>query len=256
MSPLRALLVDDEPLALRRLSSCLSEIEGVEVIGATTSSRQAVAMIDDLHPDMVFLDVSMPGLDGFDVARGHDPAHQPAIVFVTAYDRHAVRAFSEDAADYLLKPVAPERLSEAVGRARHWLEGRGAWRTPAPAPEDARLQDADSLWVHRRREFARVPVGEIMWVEAEGDYVRLHTQTESGGGLVRMTLTALEARLDPDLFIRVHRSALCRTGAIVTLRRNATGALSATLSNGAVAPVGRAYSRGLRALLKRLRADH
>jgi DNA-binding LytR/AlgR family response regulator len=253
MSALRALLVDDEPLALRRLSACLREIEGVEVIGATTSSRQAVTMIDSLHPDMVFLDIAMPGLDGFDVAKRHDPQNRPAIVFVTAYDRHAVRAFSEDAADYLLKPVAPQRLGEAVGRARHWLEGRGALR--APAPDEARLQDTDSLWVHRRREFARVTIGDIIWVEAEGDYVRLHAEHESGGGLVRMTLSALEARLDADAFIRVHRSAICRTGAIVAVRRNTTGALSATLANGEVAPVGRAYGQGLRALLKRIRTD-
>lgn len=251
MSPLRALLVDDEPLALRRLSACLREIEGVEVVGATTSSRQAVTMIGALHPDMVFLDIAMPGLDGFDVARRRGSGARPAIVFVTAYDRHAVRAFAEDAADYLLKPVAPERLGEAVGRARHWLAGRAGPR--AAADGAGRLADEDGLWVHRRREFARARIGDIRWIEAEGDYVRLHMAADGGGGLVRMTLSALEARLDPDAFIRVHRSVICRTAAIAALRRTATGALVATLADGETVPVGRAYGRGLRALLKRIR---
>jgi DNA-binding LytR/AlgR family response regulator len=263
MSPLRALLVDDEPLALRRLSTCLREIEDVEVVGATTSSRQAVTMIGALDPDMVFLDIAMPGLDGFDVARRREAGSRPAIVFVTAYDRHAVRAFAEDAADYLLKPVAPDRLGEAVGRARHWLEGRVPRAEPGEADSEAdadagteRLSDDDSFWVHRRREFARVRVGDVLWFAAEGDYVRLHTEAEGGGGLVRMTLSALEARLDPESFIRVHRSAICRAAAITALRRNATGALSATLANGDTAPVGRAYGRGLRVLLRRLKTEN
>lgn len=256
MTPLRALLVDDEPLALRRLSTCLREIEGVEVVGATTSSRQAVTMIDALDPDMVFLDIAMPGLDGFDVARRRETGGRPAIVFVTAYDRHAVRAFAEDAADYLLKPVAPERLDEAVGRARHWLEGRAAHAAQADAPaESERLTEDDSFWVHRRREFVRVRVADVLWFEAEGDYVRLHAADESGGGLVRMTLHAVEDRLDPATFIRVHRSVICRAAAIAAVKRNLTGAVVATLINGQIVPVGRAYGRGVRTLLERLRDD-
>ncbi|HTU09854.1 MAG TPA: LytTR family DNA-binding domain-containing protein [Allosphingosinicella sp.] len=254
MTALRALLVDDEPLALRRLSTCLREIADVEVVGATTSSRQAVTMIGALDPDMVFLDIAMPGLDGFDVARRRDAGNRPAIVFVTAYDRHAVRAFAEDAADYLLKPVAPERLGEAVGRARHWLEGRIVRDIAAGGDEAAKLSDEDSFWVHRRREFARVRIGDVLWFEAEGDYVRLHADGESGG-LVRMTLGALEARLDPATFIRVHRSAICRSAAIAAVRRGVTGAVAATLANGDSVPVGRAYGRGLKALLKRLEQE-
>lgn len=256
MSPLRALLVDDEPLALRRLSTCLREIGGVEVVGATNSSRQAVTMIGALDPDLVFLDIAMPGLDGFEVARRREAGSRPAIVFVTAYDRHAVRAFAEDAADYLLKPVAPERLDEAIGRARHWLEGR-ATRPPSTdeAAESERLSDAESFWVHRRREFARVQVGDVLWFEAEGDYVRLHTAEAGGGGLVRMTLSAIEGRLDPEAFIRVHRSVICRAAAIAAVKRNVTGAVVATLGNGQIVPVGRAHGRGLRLLLKRLQNE-
>ena len=256
MNTLRALLVDDEPLALRRLSTCLREIEGVEVVGATNSSRQAVTMIGALDPDLVFLDIAMPGLDGFEVARRRDVGSRPAIVFVTAYDRHAVRAFAEDAADYLLKPVAPERLDEAVGRARHWLEGRAI--RPPPTDDEAeseRLSEEESFWVHRRREFARVQVGDVLWFEAEGDYVRLHTAEEGSGGLVRMTLSAIEGRLDPETFIRVHRSVICRAAAIAAVKRNVTGAVVATLANGQIVPVGRAYGHGLRLLLKRLRNE-
>jgi len=249
-APLRALLVDDEPLALRRLSVAIAAIGGVDVVGTTTSARQAVGMIGELKPDVVFLDIAMPGLDGFEIAEQLRADDAPAIVFVTAYDQHAVRAFDADAVDYLLKPVAPERLRAAIGRVRNWIAGR-------PAPEEAvsdgeRLGADDSLWVHRHQEFVRVRVDDIEWIEAEGDYVRLHAG--EGGGLVRATLSGLEARLDPAVFVRVHRSAICRLSAITGLHRKPTGALAVRLANGDEAPVGRSYNSGLRALLRRMQA--
>lgn len=243
MSRLRALIVDDEPLAVRRLTHSLAAFDEVEVVETTTSARRAVELIASLRPDIVFLDIAMPGLGGFDVAARVPEDHRPAIVFVTAYDRHAARAFDTDAADYLMKPVAPDRLGAAIAKARTWLRGRAA---TAPT---GRLSDSDSLWVHRRGEFARVPIGAIEWVEAEGDYVRLHAE---GGGLMRGTLTALAERLDPQVFVRVHRSAICRRDAITGLRRKPTGAVVALLASGAEAPVGRSYVSGLRALLTQL----
>lgn len=252
MTPLRALLVDDEPLALRRLSVALAEIAGVEVIETTTSARTAPDLIQRLQPDIVFLDIAMPGLDGFEVIRQLPGSPRPAIVFVTAYATHAVQAFDIDAVDYLLKPVAPDRLATAVERARAWIAGREGLARDVAAADRALLTLAgeDSLWTHRHQEFVRVPIDQIAWLEAEGDYVRIHA--DNGGGLVRTTLSALEARLDPDHFIRVHRSAICRRSAITGLRRKATGALSVSLANGDRAPVGRTYSSGLRALLKRI----
>lgn len=244
MSRLRALIVDDEPLAVRRLTHSLAAFDDVEVVETTTSARQAVELIETLRPDIVFLDIAMPGLGGFDVAARVPEDHKPAIVFVTAFDRHAARAFDTDAADYLMKPVAPDRLGAAIGKARTWLRGRAATARTAE-----RLSDADSLWVHRRGEFARVSIGAIEWIEAEGDYVRLHAE---GGGLMRGTLSALADRLDPQVFVRVHRSAVCRCRAITGLRRKSTGAVVALLTSGAEAPVGRGYVSGVRALLARL----
>jgi two-component system LytT family response regulator len=237
MQALRALLVDDEALAIRRLSRSLNQVVGVEVIGATTSARQAVDLIGSERPDMVFLDISMPGLSGFEVIEQLPPETAPAIIFVTAYDSHAVRAFGVSAADYLMKPFAQARLEEAVDRGRLWLQAR------VPA-----RRWLDSLWVHRHRGFARVPVAEIDWIEAHGDYARIHGP--SADGLARTTLTALEGRLDPALFIRTHRSAICRKAAIVSLKRRPTGAVAVLLANGDEAPVGRRFIPGLRALMK------
>lgn len=246
MNRMRALIVDDEPLAVRRLAHSLAAFDDVELVGSTTSARRAVELIADLRPDIVFLDIAMPGLSGFDVATCMPAGVQPAIVFVTAYDRHALRAFDVDAADYLVKPVAPERLGAALGKARIWLRGR---EVMLPAAQPA-LAGSDSLWVHRRGEFVRVPIERIEWIEAEGDYVRLHA--EHGGGLMRGTLTSLADRLDPGTFVRVHRSAICRMQAITGLRRKTTGALAVQLASGGEAPVGRRYASGLRALLAKM----
>lgn len=253
---LTALVVDDEPLALRRLVLTLKEVGGVEVADTTTSARNAVELIGRIAPDIVFLDIAMPGLSGFDVIARLPVDRMPAIIFVTAYDRHAVRAFGADAVDYLMKPVTPDRLRAAVQRARVWLNGRqGATDVAIESGSNSirALTAEDSLWVHRHQEFVRVPVSEIEWIEAEGDYVRLHART--GGGLVRVTLTALETRLDPEVFVRVHRSAICRRSAIVSLCRKRTGALAVSLSNGDRAPVGRTFSGGLRALLRKIQDE-
>ena len=243
METLRALLVDDEPPAIRRLARSLARIEGVEVIGSTTSPSQAVAMIAAERPNLLFLDISMPGMSGFELIERLPPQEQPAVIFVTAYDAHAVHAFDVAAVDYLMKPVADERLEEAVGRVRPWLQGRAAGDAPPPAPR------IDSLWVDRHRERVRMPIEEIEWIEGYGDYARIHGQRFTG--LARTTLKALEDKLDPAEFIRVHRSAICRRSSIAGLRRRATGATSVLLASGDQAPAGRRYLSRLRALVGR-----
>lgn len=240
MERLRALLVDDEILAINRLARALERIPGVEVIGSTTSAREAVDLVGKETPDLLFLDISMPGLTGFEVIERLPPHAHPAVIFVTAYDAHAVQAFDVSAADYLMKPFALARLEEAVKRGRLWLKARAA------APRER--AGIEALWVHRHREFVRVPVEEIDWIEGHGDYARIHAH--SMVALARTTLTALEEQLDPARFIRVHRSAICRKAAIVSLRRRATGAMAVLLANGDEAPVGRSYVPGLRSLLK------
>jgi len=249
VTPLRAILVDDEPLALGRLSRSLAAIEDVEIVDTTTSSSQAVRMIAEARPDIVFLDIAMPGLNGFELVAQLPADDVPGVIFITAFDTHAVEAFGIDAVDYLLKPVAPDRLRVSVGRARAWIDGRASQRAAAEAVED-KAPRIDTLWAHRHREVVRIAIDSIGWIEAEGDYVRLHTP--DGGGLVRMTLTALEAQLDESVFIRVHRSAICRRSAITGLRRKATGALVALLANGDEVPVGRMFGGGLRGLMRRV----
>lgn len=252
MSALRAVLIDDEPLATRRLSATLAEIGEVEILGSSSNARRGVELVERLRPDVVFLDITMPGLDGFDVVARLPQPDTPAVIFVTAYDNRAVDAFAVDAVDYLLKPVAKDRLASSMARVRHWLGARDSGRDDAGAEASQPFVAEDSLWVHRHQEFVRVPIADIAWLEAQGDYVQIHAK--GGGGLLRTTLNALEATLDPATFIRVHRSAICRRNAITALKRKPTGALAVSLVNGDWAPVGRTYGSGLRAMLKRLRA--
>jgi two-component system response regulator AlgR len=241
---IRALVVDDEMLAVRRLVRSLERVAGIEILASTTSAREALDLIGSVAPDLVFVDIAMPGLTGFELVERIEPAKRPAIIFVTAYDAYAVQAFDVAAVDYLLKPVAQPRLQEAVERARLWLQARSAPGASEPAGE----RPIDSLWIQRHRELVRMPVEEVEWIEADGDYARIHGRRFSG--LARTTLTAMAGRLDPRLFMRVHRSAICRKAAIVSLRRAATGAVSVLLANGDEAPVGRTFIPGLRALLR------
>jgi two-component system response regulator AlgR len=244
MEILRALVVDDEALAVRRLARSLEAVEGVEVVASTTSARDAVLMIGTERPDLIFVDIAMPGLNGFEMIERIDSAVRPAIIFVTAHDEHAVQAFDISAADYLLKPVSQPRLEEGVEKARLWLDAR-AGRAPAPGKEGI-----DSLWAHSRRDFVRIPVEEIDWIEGHGDYARIHGRHAQG--LARTTLNALEERLDSSRFIRTHRSAICRRAAIARLRRKPSGAMCVVLANGEEAPVGRTFVSGLRVLLREM----
>lgn len=256
MRALRTLIVDDEPLALRRLATSLRGIEDIQVIGSTTSARRALTLIGELKPDLVLLDVTMPGLDGFNLLEQLPDADRPAIVFVTAHAGYAAKAFEVEAVDYLLKPVSHDRLRGAIRRALYWLgreEESFARRSDMQAMPALDAAGEDSLWVHRHQAFDRVAIDDIVWIEAQGDYVRIHTR--NGGGMARATLYELEGLLNSQHFIRIHRSAICRRSAIVRVQRKATGAVTATLVNGDEAPVGRTYSGGLRTFLDRIRAD-
>jgi two-component system response regulator AlgR len=240
--PLRAFLLDDEAPALRRLEIALAGIADVEVIGSSQSARGAIQAIRALRPDLLFLDISMPGMSGFDVVNSMEPEYAPAVVFVTAFDEHAVRAFGVDAVDYLLKPVAPERLLKAVQRARDAKEADALRRSARPASGSAFTSE---LWASRNRGQVRIAIADVDWIEAERDYLRLHTA--DGDALLRMTLSAIQSQLDPEQFVRVHRSAICRRDAIVALRRGPTGAVTISLRSGDEVPVGRIYLRALRA---------
>ncbi|HEX2190569.1 MAG TPA: LytTR family transcriptional regulator DNA-binding domain-containing protein [Longimicrobiaceae bacterium] len=217
---IRALIVDDEPLARRGIRLCLGRAGDVEVVGECGSGREAVRAIEDLAPDLVFLDVQMPGLDGFGVVEAVGPDRMPPVVFVTAYDQHAIRAFDAQALDYLLKPIDDDRFDRALERARRSLAERrelnlgrrltaamaelGVAEVARPAGEARR--HAGRFLVKKAGRVVLVGADEIDWVEAAGDYVRLHAGRESH--LLRETMARMEEQLDPERFVRIHRSTI------------------------------------------------
>jgi two-component system LytT family response regulator len=213
---LRVLVVDDEAPARRKLLRLLREDALVEVVAEADSGEGAVAAIANHRPDLVLLDVQMPGMDGLDVTRALSAAHTPQIVFVTAHEEYAVRAFEVHAFDYLLKPVSRERFRDVLRRAR---EQRGQ----GDSALSARMGDlfaelrrarsfADRLLVHEEGRTRFVPVRDIAWVEADRNYVVLHCR--AGTHMLRGTLDALEKTLDPKDFARINRSSVVRLDAI------------------------------------------
>jgi two-component system LytT family response regulator len=226
-APLRVLVVDDEAPARARLRRLLAPMTDVVVVGEADGGLAAVTAIGTQAPDVVLLDVQMPGLDGFGVVQAVGVEAMPVVIFVTAHDAHALRAFEVRALDYLLKPVAPERLAEALARARVQVAreqaaggagGDGAGDAPAAlaglaVDEPRRLTH---LLVHDERAAQLLPVAEIAWARAERNYVRVHAAR--GSFTVRGTIGGLAARLDREAFLRVNRSDLVRLSAIRELQ--------------------------------------
>ena len=238
----RVAIVDDEPPARRRVRGLLAAEPDVEIVGEAGSGEEAVALIESARPDVVFLDVQMPGGTGFDVVEAVGAARMPGVVFVTAYDAYAVRAFDVHALDYLLKPFDRERFREALDRARSHL-GRRA----ADAPLRALLAEVrgagpaypERVVVRTAGRIRFLPVHDIDYVRAESNYVRIH----AGGAshVLRETLGALEARLDPRRFLRVHRSLLVQTSRIVEMEPLFQGEYVLRLRDGTKLTSGRTY---------------
>lgn len=238
--PIRALIVDDEPLAIERLRLICTHFSQVEIVGTTTDGEAALAMIEKLAPDLVLLDVAMPALDGVAVARMLETqARRPAVVFCTAYQEHALAAFEVAATDYLLKPVDLDRLEQSLERVR--LRMRGLATTPGS-------RWLEELWAPHRSEMIRIAIDDIDRIEAERDYMRLHVGERSF--LLHQTLMTLERRLDPARFIRLHRSTIVRRDAIVGLRHNGLGLWIARLRNGAEVRIARTYVAKAKAVIK------
>lgn len=245
MSSLHVLLVDDEPLALRRLETLFGDIDDVEVIGTASTGDEAEAQIAKLRPDLVMLDISMPGKSGIRVAADLVANPRPEIIFVTAFEQYAPDAFEVDAADYLLKPVRFDRLRQAVERARRRRAMRDAAdRLASETPAEAR---EEAIWVQVASGNLRLPIAQIEWVEAARDYVLFHTSTRSF--IHRISMAALEQLLGPQQLMRVHRSTFIRPALVQGVQRLGKGLIALEMEDGAVVQVGPSY---VRAVLDRL----
>jgi two-component system, LytTR family, response regulator len=248
---MRVLIVDDEPLARRRLVQLLAGRADVEVVGQAEGGREALSLVELLRPDVLLLDIEMPGVDGFDVLRELRPGPAPAIVFVTAYQDHAVRAFELRATDFVVKPVRGERLLQALDQARSDLEARRVAERLAFL--QARLAELESraisasdpgLWVQIGSERRRLPLSDIRWLEAEGDYVRVHMAGQAH--LVNGLLGEMEKALDEGAFMRVHRSAIVRKDKVRAVLRGRFSTPMLELDDGHRLPVGRKYRDAVR----------
>lgn len=243
--PLRTLLVDDEPLAIERLQILCARMPDLQLVGTASDGAAAMRMVEAVSPELLLLDVAMPGLSGLDVAADLSGREQrPAIIFVTAFDQFAVAAFDLDAVDYLLKPVEPDRLARAVARLRDRMRPAAA---PQPGPPAAAATHVREFWVPSRGELTRVNASDIAWIEAERDYMRLHLEGRSF--LILETISALEAKLDPAMFLRVHRGAIVRREAVRRLTHDGQGNWAAELADGTSVRIGRSYLAAAKAAI-------
>lgn len=211
--PLRVLIVDDEPLARQHLRSLLADDE-VDVVGESADGTSAAADIERLHPDLVFLDIQMPDFDGFELLRRINRGDLPMVIFTTAFDEHALRAFEAQALDYLLKPVDPKRLRESIRRSTRFVHGpenssaspmphgKFRWRIAARAGQRTVLLDVE----------------DVDWIEPVSNYAKLHVGTHSY--YLRTTITALQTQLDPERFLRIDRSTIVNVDRIVEITRD------------------------------------
>lgn len=258
---IRAILVDDEPLAQRGLKLRLKEFPEIEIVGECANGRDAIKMIKEKSPDLVFLDIQMPGIDGFGVVRALIGGPAPLFVFVTAYDKYAIDAFEANALDYLVKPVDEERLKDAIHRAREVLKSKAATNRESKLVELlASLSDddrdrikeliADPAWSEKERYAERLSFkdgskvvvlysNEIEWIDAAGDYMCIHAGGKTH--IIRETMKALQQKLDPSRFQRVHRSAIVNVDKVKELHPHSNGEYFLILENGAELKLSRSY---------------
>lgn len=250
---IRALIVEDEPLARERIRSLLEGERDVEVIAEAGDGRSGVERIKSLDPDLVFLDVNMPELDGFGVIEEIGVEAMPPVIFVTAYDQFAVQAFDTHALDYLLKPFDEDRFRAAVDRARQALRRQHAGsldRRLTDLLEDLRRpRHLERLAVKSGGKIIFIRTDDIEWITAEGNYARLHAGTRSH--LMRETMSSLESKLDPTRFIRIHRSTIVNTDAIAELEPLFQGDYVVILRNGTRLTSSRGYRTNLQEFMNR-----
>jgi two-component system LytT family response regulator len=253
-APVRVLIVDDEPPARKRLRALLGNEPDVEIVGEAGSGTEAVKMIRAERPDLVFLDIQMPGTDGFGVIREIADDDPPLIVFVTAHDEHAIKAFEVQAVDYVLKPVIEARLKEAVRRAVERIRGGSVndmtgdlarlldRLSQSAAPQSGRLS------IKREGSVTFLRVDEVDWIEADGDYVRIHVGKATH--IIRETITEVLAKLPQARFVRVHRSIVVNTERIREVQPWFKGDYVLILNDGTKLRSGRTYRTVVQALIE------
>jgi two-component system, LytTR family, response regulator len=243
---MRALIVDDEPLARRGVLIRLHKFEDVEIVGECADGRTAVEKILSLGPDLVFLDVQMPGMDGFEVLRSLPKGSLPGVIFLTAYEQHALRAFEVHALDYLLKPVDDERFAAAIERARKLADSASKSRMAERILEMLGRgpdQYVSRFTVRMGSRIQIVQAEDTDWISAAGDYAELHVSGRPH--LLRETMNALERRLDPEKFLRIHRSRIVRMAAIIELRTIDNREYLVRLTDGSEHRSSRTYASAL-----------
>jgi two-component system LytT family response regulator len=244
MTKIRTLVVDDEPLARERIKRYLGTEADIEIIGECANGKEAVEAVESLSPDLLFLDIQMPEVDGFGVLEAIGIHKVPVIIFVTAYDKYALRAFDVHALDYLLKPFNRERFRRALVRAREQLEhdrlGQLDQRLLSLLEDlKAEQKHLDRLVVRSVGRVFFLKTDEIDWIEASGNYVRLHVGRE--GHLLRETMNRLESKLNPDKFLRIHRSTLVNIDRIKELQPLFSGDYTVILRDGRQLTLSRSY---------------
>lgn len=252
MTPsIRTLIVDDEPLIRQGLRDRLQEIDGIEMVGECTHGAEAVERILSHKIDLVLLDVQMPDIDGLEVVRQVGPERMPLVIFVTAYDEYAVRAFELNALDYLLKPFDEARLRQSVARAREKLDTRDQEKLVAQLQTLIQTRAAGAtpkrLTVKNGEAYEFVEIDTVDWAESANNYVQLHCGTKNY--LMSETLNNLEKRLGPHGFVRVHRRHLVNPRRIVAVHRMLGGTFMLQLRNGVRIGTGRQYKDTVRQLL-------
>jgi two-component system LytT family response regulator len=249
---IRTLLVDDEPMARAQVRTLLGEESDIEVVGECASGPEAVSAIKSMSPDLVFLDVQMPEMDGFELARALGSDQMPAVVFVTAFDEYALRAFEIHALDYLLKPFSAARFKSAVAHAREHLEQRRATTIsrellallPAVRPS---TKYPERLIVKSSGRIYFVRTIDIDWCEAAGNYVRIHVGPQTH--LIRDTMGHVESDLDPARFVRIHRSSIVNVDRIQELQPSFNGEYVVLLHGGTRLTLSRSYREELQSRL-------
>ncbi|HEY3778702.1 MAG TPA: response regulator [Rhizomicrobium sp.] len=242
---LRALIIDDMALSRSRTRRYLGSEPGVEIVGECADADTALADIRTLKPDVLLLDVQMPGLNGLDMLKQIAPRERPAVVFITAFEEFAVPAFAAQAVDYLLKPFDRERLQQALARVRAHLRQRGSG--PAQSPRQLQAPFLERIAVKSVGRITFVDTAAIDWIETAGNYVALHCGRDNH--LVRATMGQIESQLDPRRFVRIHRSTMVRIDAVREIQPLYNGDQTVILTNGDKVVLSRSYREKAQAAL-------